>query len=312
MLPDLNRLRVFFYIYSAGGVSAAAAALHVTQSAVSQSLSKLESELNIQLFVRARSGLVPTPAGRSLFQVVAPFLDELQRGVESLHRAQCELAGTLRLGAPVELGALRLPGLLAAFRARYPEVRFELQLGHPWSTIPMLQRGELDLVIADVFATRQPQPMGLAVERLLDEQLILVGTKRMRSKLGVLPTLEELLRATYVAYRPQAPALHSWFAHHFRKSALHLNIALTVESVQAVVSAIEADMGLGVVPSHIVSAQLRKGRLVQVMTRRKPLINRIAMVRLLDRVPTVLEKTVAAYLRQELSAEAPERTGHEG
>lgn len=304
MLPDLNRLRVFFHVFATGGVGSAASRLHVTQSAVSQSLRKLEDELDTQLFVRAPAGLVPTQAARGLFEVVSPFLDELERRVDHLHRARRELVGTVRLGAPTELGSRRVAGLVAAFRADNPEARFELHLGHPWTTIPMLERGELDLVLADVFAARQPQQVGLSVERLVDEHLVLVGSKRAIARLDRTDTVAGLLRASYVAYRPRAPALHSWFAHHFRKTGLALEVALTVESVPAVICAIEAHMGLGVVPEHRVATQLRRGRLVRIATRRKPLTNRISLVRLLDRVPTALEKEVAGYLRDALRGEA--------
>ena len=67
MLPDFNRLRVFFHVHQARSVGAAAAALHVTQSAVSQSLAKLEAELGAQLFVRRHRAIVATAAGEALF-----------------------------------------------------------------------------------------------------------------------------------------------------------------------------------------------------------------------------------------------------
>ncbi len=302
MLPDLNRLRVFFHIYTTEGVGAAAERLHVTQSAVSQSLRKLESELETQLFVRTRNRLVATSAARALFDVVAPFLANLERGVVGIHRARQELVGTLRIGAPTELGIHRMPSLLAAFRAQHHEVCFELRLGHPSSIIPMLERGELDIVLADMFTSRQSQQVGLSVEKLVDEHLVLVGSKKYLTTLGRIDTAEDLLAASYIAYRPRAPALHSWFAHHFKKSALRLDIALTVESVQAVIGAIEHHMGLGVVPSHFVKAQPARRRLVEVPTRRKPLTNRVSLVRLLDRVPNALEKTVTGYIRQQLRA----------
>ncbi|MFY0532236.1 LysR family transcriptional regulator [Nannocystis pusilla] len=104
MLPDFNRLRVFFHVHEARSVSAAAEALHVTQSAVSQSLAKLEDELKAQLFVRRHRAVVPTAAGEALFAVVAPFVAGLQERVGQIHRARHELAGTLQIGAPVEFG----------------------------------------------------------------------------------------------------------------------------------------------------------------------------------------------------------------
>ncbi len=300
MIPDLNRLRVFFHVYATGRVGAAADELHVTQSAVSQSVRKLEREVDTQLFVRSHGRLVPTQAAHALYDVVSPFMAELQRGVEGLQRARRELIGTVRIGAPTELGTRELPGLLAGFRREHPQACFQLELGHPSATIPMLERGELDLVLADVFAARQPQQVGVAVERLVDEQLILAGSKQTVARID--PTsLDSLLDASYVAYRPRAPALHSWFSHHFKQTALALDIALTVESVQAVVTAVEHHMGLGVVPRHVIEQRLQRGRLVAIETRRKPLVNRIALVRLLDRVPTALEAAVTSQIRQTLA-----------
>ncbi|MBU8911935.1 MAG: LysR family transcriptional regulator, partial [Desulfobacterales bacterium] len=50
MLPDFNRLKVFYYIFAQKSVVSAARELNITASAVSQTLNKLESELNVLLF----------------------------------------------------------------------------------------------------------------------------------------------------------------------------------------------------------------------------------------------------------------------
>src|SRR5687767_5264896 len=122
MLPDFNRLRVFFHVHQARSVSAAATALHVTQSAVSQSLAKLEDELGAQLFVRRHRAIVPTAAAEALFAVVEPFVTALHGGIEQIHRSRHALVGTLHIGAPVEFGSHRLPEALAGFSRAHPGV----------------------------------------------------------------------------------------------------------------------------------------------------------------------------------------------
>ncbi len=62
MLTDFNRLKVFYTIYRHKSAAAAARELYISQSAVSQSLGKLERELKNQLFVRQHKKLVPTAA----------------------------------------------------------------------------------------------------------------------------------------------------------------------------------------------------------------------------------------------------------
>ena len=70
MLPDLNRLKVFFHIFNEQSSTAAAKKLHITQSGVSQHLKKLEEELQTELFTRVNRKLVPTAAGKKLYGIV--------------------------------------------------------------------------------------------------------------------------------------------------------------------------------------------------------------------------------------------------
>ena len=63
MIQNLERLKVFYYVFSEKSVVAASKTLHVSQSAVSQALQKLESEIKCPLFTRLHKRLVPTVAG---------------------------------------------------------------------------------------------------------------------------------------------------------------------------------------------------------------------------------------------------------
>ena len=304
MRPDFNRLRLFFHVHRARSVSGAAAELHVTQSAVSQSLAKLEDELGAQLFVRRHRALAPTAAGDALFALVAPFVASLQAGIADLQRARHELAGTLRLGAPAEFGAHRLPALLASFTRAHPGARFVLQLGHPSVLVPLLEEGRLDLAFADVFEARRPAATrlaGLDVVDVMDEALVLVGTaRRERELLDGSRAFARLARAPFVDYHPGAPAVRGWFRHHFGRTPPQLDVVLAAESVQAVLGAVEHGMGLGLVPAHTVERALAAGRLVAITTRRRTLSNRISLLRVLDRTPSRLEKTFAAFALQSL------------
>jgi DNA-binding transcriptional LysR family regulator len=302
MLPDFNRLRVFFHVHQARSISAAAAALHVTQSAVSQSLAKLEDELSAQLFVRRHRAIVPTAAGDALFAVVAPFVAGLTERVGQIHSARHELAGTLHLGAPVELGAHRLPEVLATFSRAHPGVRFTLRLGHPSEIVPLLEEGRLDVGFVDMFEASQAaygRLAGFEVIEVMDEALLLVAAAgHEQAALQGSRAFARLAAASFVDYHSSAPAIRGWFRHHFGRVPPRLEPVLAVESVQAVISAVSHGMGLGVVPAHTVTRALSAGELVAITTRRRALTNRISLVRLLDRVPSRLEKAfVASVMR---------------
>lgn len=292
MRPDWNRLRLFHCVYAAGGVGKAAATLHVTQSAVSQGLAKLEEEMGAQLFVRKHRALVPTAAGDALHAVTAPFVASLQGGLADIQRARHELAGTLRLGAPAEFGARRLPAVLAEFLQINPGVRFTLQLGHPTQLVPLLEEGRLDLAFADVFDARMA---GLDVVDVMDEALVLVGTPRLERGLAGARAFNKLSALPFVDYAPGAPAVRGWFRHHFGRVPGRLDVVLSVESVRAVIAAAELGLGCGVVPAHSVAGALAGGTLVEISTRRRALGNRVSLLRVLDRTPSKLEKAFAGF-----------------
>lgn len=293
MLADLNRLRTFYFVHREGSATEAAARLHVSQSAVSQSLAKLEEEIGAQLFVRRHRQLVPTPAAERLVEIVAPFIEQLTGGLQQIHQRQHELLGTLRIGAPVEFGVHRLVPAFAEFRREHPRVQLQLSLGHPDELVPKVGEGRLDLAFTDVFD--QPRWAGLDVTAVMDESLVVVGTRRYaRRVLGDARTFAALRDADFIGYDPRALGLRGWFRHHFSKVPANLRLAVTVESVQAVVAAVYADLGLGLVPSHVAGDAVG-GRLVAIETNKRPLAHRISMARLADKVPTRLERRFAKW-----------------
>jgi DNA-binding transcriptional LysR family regulator len=297
MLPDFNRLRVFFHVHRTRSVSRAATELSVTQSAVSQSLAKLEAELDAQLFVRRHRTLVPTPAADTLFTAVAPFIESLQHSLDDIHRARHELWGVLRIGAPVELGARRLPAVLAAFRRAHPGVGVQLQLGHPSQLVPMVQDGGLELAFTDVFDAGASAWSGLDVVPVLDEALVLVATcATEHAHLKGSRAFRDVAACPFVTYHPRAPAVTQWFRHHFSKTPPRLEVALAAESVQTVLGAIEEGMGMGVVPAHAAAPGIDDGRLVAITTRRRAMTHRISLVRLLDKVPSQLEREFVRFV----------------
>ncbi|MEM9456812.1 MAG: LysR family transcriptional regulator [Myxococcota bacterium] len=301
MLPDFNRLRVFFHVRRAGSVSGAAAQLHVTQSAVSQSLAKLEDELGVQLFVRRHRRLVPTPAATALDDIVAPFVDALRGGLARIHHQRHTLSGVLRVGAPVEFGTHRLPRVLAAFVGQHPGVSFELMLGHPSQVLPRLDEGRLDLAFTDVFESGRPGAdlAGFEVVEVMEERLVMVTAPAYEAEhLQGSRGYRRLATAAFVAYQPRAPAVRGWFRHHFDREPARLSIPLAVESVQAVIAAVREGMGLGVIPAHTVATDLHEGTLMPITTRRRAIGNRVSLVRVLDKVPAATERAFVRFLLQ--------------
>lgn len=305
MLPDFNRLKVFYYIYANNSIVGAAAKLNITPSAVSQNLQKLEEEIKTSLFIRQHKRLVPTPTGTKLFSIVAPFMDNLTLGLDEIRLERRVPCGRLRIGAPMEFGKAYFPAIFAGFRRQYPEVSFILKLGDPDYILALLNAGEIDFGFVDLFLAQHPgnRTAGIySLEPLLEEEVILAcSSAYYRERINGDHSFDSLISQEFVAYRPQTSTLRSWFKHHFDRTAVMIEPVMMVDSVQAVLSGIKHHMGLGITVSHFVRDELKQRSIVSITTDREPIINKISLVQLQDKVPSLTEKTFQAFFKKQVN-----------
>ncbi len=300
MLQNLDRLKVFHYVYSERSVLAAAEILHVSQSAVSQALQKLEKEIKSPLFTRLHKRLVPTLAGDRLFQVVQPFMAELDVCLKTLEQAKDQPFGELRIGAPSEFGKAYFPAIIAAFREEYPKVTFYLKLGDAATLLPMVEKGEIDLALVDEYLT-QNQFFGkldmLHFRPVVAEEVILACSNHYYEKFIKRDhSLQHLKEQTFIAYRRSAQTVKNWFRHHFGKYNVDVNVALTVGSHQGVIAAIRHDVGLGVIASHMVGESIQSGDILRIDTSKEEIVNQMSLVQLQNKIPTRAEKMFEKFL----------------
>lgn len=304
MLPDFNRLKVFYYVFNLKSIVAAANQLHVTQPAVSQHIQKLESELKTTLFIRLHKKLAPTAAADRLFGIIKPFVEELDAGVKSIMQARERPSGLLRIGSPVEFGKEYFPGIFAGFRRQYPEVHYFLKLADPASLFASVREGELDFALIDVFLT-QEQLLGdfgfYSIEPLVEEEVILACSREYYDRsIHKDHSFDHLASKEFISYEFRTLALKNWFKHHFGKSPAKLNVVMTVESHQTVITGMKNHLGLGIVASHLVWDEISRGVIVPVSTRKKEVINWISLLQLQDKTPNLTERTFLAYLKEEI------------
>lgn len=304
MLPDFNRLKVFYYIFMQKSVVGAAVELNVTPSAVSQALNKLEGELDVFLFTRLHKKLVPTSAGDQLFELLAPFIRDLEAGIKHMRQAKTVPSGMIRIGSPIEFGKSYFPSIFASFRKKYPEVVFTMKLGDPTEIFPMIKAGELDFGMVDIFLTRDQvfEDFGsYSIEPLIEEEVIMACSKRYYEReIQGDHSFKNLVSKEFISYQKSSLTLRNWFKHHFNKFSIDLNRVLTVDSHQAVINGIKTQLGMGVVASHIIIKDIKKGKIIPIKTAKKDVINKISLVQLQDKVPTLTEKTFINFLKADI------------
>ncbi|MEU3420226.1 LysR family transcriptional regulator [Streptomyces murinus] len=167
---NLERLRTLDALARHGSVSAAADALHVTTSAVSQQLGKLEREINQQLLAKNGRGVRLTDAGRLLSEHAARILSQVELAESDLEAHRGQVVGELRLSAFPTAARGLFPVALRALRAEHPGLRVRSSELEPEQGIAAVVRGDLDLaVVLDWYNKPMPVPDGLVKAPLLDD-----------------------------------------------------------------------------------------------------------------------------------------------
>jgi DNA-binding transcriptional LysR family regulator len=169
---SLARLRVLVEVVSSGSFSGAAEALSYTQSAVSQSIARLESETGATLVVRDRRGVRPTAAGETLVAHAEAILARVDAAQAELAAVLGVRAGRLRVASFPSAGATLMPLAVASFRRDHPEVELSLAEGEPEEIAPRLRAGEFDLALLFEFPGVRERPgAGLRTVTLLDDPM---------------------------------------------------------------------------------------------------------------------------------------------
>ncbi|EWH01393.1 LysR substrate-binding domain-containing protein [Halomonas sp. BC04] len=151
---DLSLLRTFVAICDESSFAKAALKVHKSQPAISQQMGRLESELQVALFIKKGRQKQLTAAGMRLEEYARRLLalhDELWA---TLHDQ--ELSGPVRIGAPADIADTVLPGILQSFARANPRLSMAIHVGRSPDLMDMLFTGELDLTISTRVASDIP------------------------------------------------------------------------------------------------------------------------------------------------------------
>jgi LysR family transcriptional regulator, glycine cleavage system transcriptional activator len=124
-LPSSTALRCFDASVRLGNLTKAALEVHLTQGAVSQQILALEKKLGLRLFVRSKSGLQLTSAGRSYWTEVSGALRQIERATQNIINTKGD-GGTLTISVASTLGTFWLMPRLRRFVATHPEITINL------------------------------------------------------------------------------------------------------------------------------------------------------------------------------------------
>ncbi|RYD87130.1 MAG: LysR family transcriptional regulator, partial [Sphingomonadales bacterium] len=144
----LRQIEVFHSVYVNGSISAAARALHVSQPAVSKVIHHTQDQLGLRLFDLVRGRLVPTPEAHALFREVSDVFGRISSLQQAIRNIKSDGGGHLRIAVVPSLGLAVAPLAISRFRAKFPDVTFDVQTLHHADLFRALYERECDIAFA--------------------------------------------------------------------------------------------------------------------------------------------------------------------
>ncbi|WP_433296368.1 LysR family transcriptional regulator [Pseudonocardia sp. CA-142604] len=208
---EIRELRAFVAVAEERGLSAAARKLHVSQSALSQTVQSLERQLGVQLLVRNRTGSSTTDAGDVLVREARGLIEHHDRATAAVAAAGAvesqATARLIRIGAPLELPPDRLPTALGQLAVVYPDTRVTVVHSSSASQLDAVRAGELDVGLVRDRPNNPLLDAVLAVRESMGVILAAVRAEEIGDPSGV--PLQKLVGLHWMGFaRSDSPAWH--------------------------------------------------------------------------------------------------------
>lgn len=260
-MNEVRAISIFVRAAAVGSLRKAAVDQGISPQAASHAVMQLEKSLGVRLFHRTTRKLSLTEEGRRLLQSVEPALATLSSAIDDARRAKDEVAGPLRVSAPMALGRAVLWPSVLEFAALYPEVQLDVRFDDHFT----------DLVSdrADVgFRGGSPPSGGTIARRLLPIQLIVCASPAYIERHGKPSTVDELDTHRCTGYLRANTGKQAPWEFLIGNEIVYRDVAATLcaNDIDAETDAVLAGLAIGQLGSFSAVSHIRSKRLVPLLT----------------------------------------------
>ena len=257
---SLRQIRYFVAVADCGKISAAAANLSVSPSAISAAVSALEQELGAPLFERRHGGVDLTSEGHQFLRRAQNILTAVSEAMRGFRRSGRTLGGEVRVGVTYTVAGYFLPDLLARFERSFPKVQIKLQERQREDIEQRLVDGRLDLAVMLVSNLHNRTEIDSRVLVRSQRRLWLSNDHPLLTSKTV--SLKAVSRESYIMLsvdEADRTAMRYW-----RQTPFRPNVIFTTSSVEAVRSMVANGMGVTILSDMVYRPWSLEGEHVEV------------------------------------------------
>lgn len=298
---NLHHLRLFAAVVEHGGFTRAAAALRVSQPAISKSIKELERDTNLSLLDRSGKSVRLTTAGHLLYERARELFGVERTAERELRELRGLKRGVLRIAASTTIATYLLPAVLGRFHLRHPHVRIQTASTNTRTVLRLLLESRVDVALVEG-PVSHPR---VDVIPWRDDELVVIAPPD-HPLVARRVVVSQLAEQQFLVREPGSGTrvvTELALARH----GIRLTNTIRLGGTEAIKQAVAAGLGLAVVSRAAAADQLALGRIAVLDLPDLTIRRTFTQLRLRDRA-----MTVAGQELESLLDEASERRGAGG
>jgi len=263
--PNFFRLQALLVVAETGSIAGAARKLSVTAPAVTKAVRQLERDYDAEFFIRARSGVTPTPAGAAMIRRARLVFNELDHAQDEVREIRGIGHGKTSVGALAFARSVLLPRALVRFARAHPDHDIHVFDGEFDNLIDSLREGKLDFIVGALRETQLPDDV--VQDHLFDDPVVVVVRRDHALSGRKNVPLTELVRHDWIV-PPLGSPVRRLFEQSFTDAGvmppLHPVTTTSLEVMRGML--LESDR-IGIVSRNRVYYELAHGLLAELRTK---------------------------------------------
>ncbi|MCR5294898.1 MAG: LysR family transcriptional regulator [Lachnospiraceae bacterium] len=252
----IRHLKIFITVYQKESITKAAEALHMTQPTVTRAIQELEEHYARQLFERIHRKLYITEAGKRLYPQalhIAAALDQMEKDMTGWDES-----GSLRIGAGTTLGCVLLPRVLSEFQKIHPLLTLRSIVTDKTHLQSMLLHNEIDFALIE----GAPEEPSLKKVYIGKDRMILLLPKSHPLSIKDEITIQDISEQPIIVSE-EGSASRTFMENLFSIHGLRLTPVMESGSMPAILQAVQAGIGIALIPEKIVALFGKKDSLTE-------------------------------------------------
>jgi len=290
-----HRLKAFCLIVEMNSFSRAAEAKFMTQSAMSHLIKNLEDDFGMKLLIRKGKNIVPTPAGKILYDHAQQILKQYRSMENDLNAAGNKVKGPLSIGASATAAKYLLPQVFYDFSKTYREVRISVSVSGTENIVADLLKGRIDIGIVEGTV----KDTHIILEEIAEDEIVLIASEDSPLANKEYVTEMDILSTPFIM--PETGSGTREFIDDFLGASEigieNINVLMTLGDPDLLVQMVQSGLGISFVSKLSVFKAIKEGTIKVLKMRGRKLHRKFYLVGLDKQPPTMTVRTFLEFVK---------------